>query len=152
MATFTGTRASKVFTPMGGGYVCAAYGSIAIAANPVAADIYELLSLPAGAVVIGGEMWATDIDSNASETLAFTLGNKANGVEAAAEASLIAQAVLSGDAVTDVITVGKSVRKIELQAGPITFTRETMIQATAKVTAATFAAGTLFARVDYFIP
>lgn len=152
MATFTGTRASKIFVPMGGGYVVAAYGSIAIGTAPVVADIYELLSLPAGAVVIGGEMWATDIDTNATETLAFTLGNSANGVEILADASLIAQAILSGDAVVDVQTVGKSVRKVELSSGPITFTRDTMIRATAKAIAATFTAGTLFARVDYFIP
>lgn len=152
MTTFTGSRASKVFTPVGGGYLCAAYGTIAIAAAPVVADIYQLLSVPAGAVIVGGEMWGTDIDSNATETLAFVLGNAANGAEAAAEASLIAQAILSGDAVVDVITVGKSVRKVELQNGPITFTMDTIIQATAKAVAATFAAGTLFARVDYFIP
>jgi hypothetical protein len=152
MATFTGTRASKIFWPIGGGTVAVAFGSIAITAAPAVNDIYQLCSLPAGAVVIDGKMWATQIDTNASKTLSVGLGWAANGVDAAAPAGLITTSVLTGNIVADVNPAVKSQRNVELASGALPFARDTQIQAQCNAVAATFAAGTLYCQVLYYVP
>ena len=48
------------------------------AANPTAADIVQCLWLPAGAKVVGGFIYATDLDTG-TETLDMDLGWAANG-------------------------------------------------------------------------
>jgi hypothetical protein len=149
MATFTATRAASTFPvakPIGGGTLSAAWGTIEVAANPVAADIYQMCRVPAGAVVVGGWIFGDDLDTNATETLDLDvadpdgLGNlgvfttdTVAGIKPEAGYSF----PLGGVLITD---------------GPKTFAAETVIQVTTVATAATFAAGTLSVVVYYLNP
>lgn len=86
MATFTATRAAAafpVFKPVGAGVLGCAYGTIEVAANPVADDVYQMCRIPKGAIVVGGRIYSDDLDTNATETLDLDVGWAANGVEAA---------------------------------------------------------------------
>lgn len=152
--TTTGTRAASgfpSFTPNGSGYLCAAYGTAAISSNVVVNDIWKLCKLPAGAVVLGGAFWASDMDTG-TETLDLDVGWADNGSEAADPDGLCNSGVLSGDAITDFEAAGVNYRPFPLTAGPITFTRETVIQVQANAVAATFASGTISVVVYYVVP
>lgn len=158
MATFTATRAASTmepFQPVGSGLLCAAYGTIEVAANPVAADIYEMCRIPAGAVVVGGRIYSDDLDTNATETLDLDVGWAANGTEAADSDGFGNLGVMTTDTVAGIKPEsgynfafgGKLVTD-----GPQTFTNETVITVTCVATAATFAAGTLSVVVHYIVP
>lgn len=153
MATVTGTRAAStfpVYQPTGAGILCAAYGSYSVASNPADGDIWQLCKIPAGAVVVGGYFWASDMDTG-TETLDIDVGWAANGNEAADPDGLVNAGVLTGDAITG-LTAGGNVRPFDMSAGPLTFTAETTIQAEANAAAATFAAGTIYVVVHYVVP
>jgi hypothetical protein len=155
MATYTGTRAASgfpVFTPNGSGLLCAAYGSYALSANVSGGDIFKLCKLPKGAVVVGGAFWTTDLDTNATETFDMDVGWADNGAEAASSNGFVNSGVMAGDAVTDLIAAGNNHRPFPMSSGPLTFTRETTVQAQAVAAAATFASGTIFVVVYYVVP
>ena len=66
MTTFTGPRAGAGIVPVDIGTGFATFGIpgwIDVAANPVAADIYELCWVPAGFVCTGGFVMASDLDT-----------------------------------------------------------------------------------------
>jgi hypothetical protein len=154
MATTTGTRAAAgfpEFTPNGSGYLCAAYGHAAITSNPSAADIFKLCKIPGGAVVLGGYFWTSDIDTG-TEALDIDVGWADNGAEVADPDGLVNSGVLAGDAVTDVLAAGANLRAFPMTAGPLTFTRNTTIQAVFNAPANAFAAGTIFVVVQYVVP
>ena len=167
--TLTGARAQKKVMPAGHGYGSALYvchGSYNIAANVEANDIFELCWTPANFLCLGGQWVTADLDTG-TEALVMDLGWAANGggsetykaddgtvytnaASTASAAGLVDSAVLTGDAVTDLIAAGVNYRPI-LLARPLLFTRPTLIQVTANVAAATFAAGwttaTLYGRI-----
>lgn len=157
MATFTAARAASTFpvTAVTGGVLNVAWGTIEVAANPVAADIYEMCRIPAGAVVVGGRIWSDDLDTNATETLDLDIGWLANGVESADPDGFGNLGVFTTDTVAGVkpesgynFAFGGKL----ITDGPQSFTNETVIAVTTVATAATFAAGTLSVRVDYYVP
>lgn len=161
MATFTATKAVKGNPTAGvgdGGSIKIAYGTIDVAANPVADDIYEMCRLPAGATIVGG-FWRGDrLDTNATETLDLDLGWAANGGSGTYDAldadGLGNFGVLTGDAfalgnVANVVSYNYPLNGL-LNTGVFpTFTRETVIQFTCIATAATFAAGTISVFIMY---
>lgn len=152
--TLTGTRAAAdfpVYQPSGNGNLAVAYGSYAVAANVEDGDIFELCRLPAGAVVLGGQFWSSDMDTG-TEALDIDIGWAANGVEVADPDGFVNAGILSGDAVTDLIPAGANLRLFNMSAGPLSFSAETVVQAEANVAAAAFAAGTIYVRVDYIVP
>lgn len=153
--TLTATRAAStfpVYKPQGAGALAVAYGSYSIAAAVEDGDIWELCKLPAGAVVVGGEFWTSDMDTG-SETLEIDVGYAANGVESASVAAFVNSGVLSGDVDTDLLyPAGVNFRKFNMAAGPITLSAETTVQAECIAIAATFTAGTIYVRVDYVVP
>lgn len=158
MATFTAARAASTFQvskPAVGGVMCVAQGSIAVAANPVAADIYELCRVPAGAVVVGGYLYSGDLDTNATETLDIDIGWSANGVEVADPDGFGNLGVMGTDTVAG-IKVENGYQYpfggVLITSGPQAFSAETVIVATCVATAATFAAGTLSVVVYYYVP
>ncbi len=156
MATTTGARAASTFpayTGAGGGNLCAAYGYHDFAANPSAADIIELCRLPAGAIVLGGWYRAEDIDTNATETLDIDVGYAANGDVAADPDAFGNFGVQNGDAVTNYLPEGGTLMPLNgvLANGPLSLTRETVVQATVNAVAATFAAGTITVVVLYVV-
>lgn len=157
MATFTATRAAATFpvTAQTGGVLNVAWGTIEVAANPVAADIYEMCRIPAGAVVVGGYIYSDDLDTNATETLDLDIGWLANGVEAL-DADGFGNLGVQG---TDTVAGIKPEAGYQypfggllITDGPKSFTNETVIAVTCVATAATFAAGTLSLVVFYYVP
>lgn len=158
MATSTATRAAStfpVFQATGSGILCCAYGTIEVTANPTAADVFNMCKIPAGAVVVGGQVFSDDLDTNATETLDLDVGWAANGTEAADSDGFGNLGVMGTDTVAGIKPEagynyqfgGKLITD-----GPQTFTAQTTITVTCVATAATFAAGTLSVVVYYVVP
>ena len=158
MATFTATRAASTFPvakPIGAGTLACAWGSIEVTANPVAADVYQLCRVPAGAVVVGGYIFGDDLDTNATETLDLDIGWAANGTEAADPDGFGNLGVMGTDTVAGIKPesgYNYPFGGVLITTGPQAFTQETIIQVTCVATAATFAAGTLGCVVYYLNP
>ena len=152
--TLTGDRAAAgvaVYRPNGSGALAVAYGSYAIAATVEDGDIFELCKLPAGAVVVGGALYAGDLDTG-TEVLDIDLGWAANGEEDADPDGFVNSGVLTGDAITDLLAAGSNYRPFPMTSGVISFTNETTVQAEANVPSNVFAAGTITAVVYYVVP
>lgn len=161
MTTFIATKAIKGVPTAGvgdGGSLKIAYGTIDVAVNPVAADIYQMCRLPAGATIVGGFFRGDDLDTNATETLDLDLGWAANGgsgtydgIDADGLGNL---GVLTGDAfatgnLSNVVAYNFPLNGL-LNTGVFpTFTKETVIQLTAVAACATFAAGSLSVCIFY---
>lgn len=156
MATLTGTRAAAdfpVFQPGGTGYLCAAYGSYTLTANPTAADILKACKVPAGAVVLGGWLRAQDIDTGTG-VLDMDVGWAANGVEAADPDGFGNFGALNGTAVTNYLPEGGILLPLHgtLAVGPVSFTNETTIQIVFNVAANAGGTGTVTVVVHYVVP
>lgn len=78
-----------------------AWGFYNVASAPSAADIINICKLPAGATVIGGFIQASDLDTNATETLDIDVGWAANGTDSADPDGFGNFGVLTGDAVAE---------------------------------------------------
>lgn len=163
MTTFTALRAAStfpVFKAHGAGLGQKAYGSIAIAVNPVAGDLYPLCRVPAGAVILGGRLIGADLDTNVTETLDMDLGWAANGGSGTYDAldadGLGNFGVWVGDAFAGGNTFGVAGNGFDL-AGILatgifpSFTKPTLIQLTCVATAATFTAGSVSVVLDYVV-
>ena len=157
MATFTAARAAAdfaVFSSHESGLACVAMGTINVAANPAASDVYPMCKVPAGATVTGGTFTVADIDTNATETLDLNVGWLVNADESADDDGFGNFGVLNGDAVTNYKPEVGSILPLGgviITAGPKTFTAETTIAVTAVATAATFTAGQMTLVVNYFV-
>lgn len=158
MATNIAARAAAtfpVFKGLGSGALCVAWGTIEVAANPVANDVFQMCRIPKGAVVVGGIVTSDDLDTNATETLDLDVGWAANGVEAADPDGFGNLGVLGTDTVAgakpeagyNFLLGGKLITD-----GPQAFSAETVVTVTCVATAATFAAGTLSVVVFYTVP
>ena len=159
--TLTGARAAATFPafkPTGSGLLCAAYGTYEVPAAVEAGDIFELCKVPAGAVVLGGHVYADDLDTG-TEALDIDIGWAANGGSGTYDAvdtdGLGNLGLWSGDVVTDVkpevgihYVLGGNLLNGDFPA----FTRETTIQAYVNVAAGTFTAGALSVVVFYVVP
>lgn len=158
MATFTAARAAATFPVAGAGPaqdLKVAWGTIEVAANPVANDVYEMCRIPKGAVVVGGRILSDDLDTNATETLDLDVGWLANGTEAADPDGFGNLGVLGTDTVAGVKPEGGYNYAFGgklITDGPQAFSAETVIAVTCVATAATFAAGTLSVVVQYYVP
>lgn len=164
MSTLTATRGLSTFPVAGfagAGLLSAAYGTYAVAANPSAADVIEMCWVPAGAVIVGGWIYAGDIDTNASETLDYDLGWAANGgsgtYDAADSDGLGNLGVMNGDAFANPSISAVTGNIIPVQ-GPFLsdgilpyFTKKTKIQITFVATAATFAAQDISVVIFYIV-
>lgn len=158
MTTFTAARAASTFQvskPAVGGVLCAAWGTIAVAANPVAADFYEMCRVPAGAVVVGGQLFSADLDTNATETLDLDIGWEDNGVDGANLLGFGDLGVMGTDTVAGIkAEAGYNYQfgGVLITTGPQAFTKETVIGVNCIATAATFAAGSMSMVVYYINP
>lgn len=155
MTTFNSTAVAEAAPAFQGpgGVVCAAYGYIDIATNPVAADVYRLCKVPAGATVIGGKVFSGDLDTNATETLDLDFGWESNGSDAADPDGFGNYGVQGTDTVAGVkpeAGYNYDFAGVLQTAGPKTFARETVLTATCIATAATFQAGRL-SMVAYYV-
>lgn len=158
MATFTAARAAAsfpVYKPLGSSNLAVAYGTIEVAANPVAADVYEMCRIPKGAIVVGGRVYSDDLDTNATETLDLDVGWAANGVDAADPDGFGNLGVMGADTVAGIkpeAGYNFPFGGVLASDGPKTFSAETIITVNCVATAATFAAGTLTVVVEYVVP
>jgi hypothetical protein len=156
MATFSAARLSRPpFQAHESGLLCRAYGTIEIAANPIAADVYQFCKVPGGATVTGGWIMGDDLDTNVTETLDLDIGWAANADEAANPDGFGNLGVLAGDALAEYKVVAGILLPLQgvlLADGPKTFTAETTIEMVCNVTAATGGTGTLTVMVDYLSP
>lgn len=156
MATFTSDQVASGRTPaniQAAGTVHRVYGAIDIGANPADGDIYQLVTIPAGATVVGGYMRAEDIDTG-TEALDIDLGWAANGVDAADPDGFGNFGVLTGDAVTGIKPEAGTflpLGGVLFSAGPKTFTVKTTIQAEANAAANAGGTGYLWVVVDYVL-
>lgn len=149
MATVTGTRAAStfpVFTPVGAGLLCRAYGHYDFAAEPAAADVLALCKVPAGATILGGFVRMADMDTNATETLDFDVGTSA-------DTDMLGNfGVQTGDALAGYLPEGGILLPLNgllASSGPITVTADTTIQITFVDDPATFGEGNVTLCVDY---
>lgn len=161
--TLTGTRAAAAFPafkPTGSGLLCAAYGTYEVPAAVEAGDIFELCKVPAGAVILGGHVYADDLDTG-TEALDIDIGWADNGGDGTYDGvdtdglGNVGPAVWTGDAIADVkpevgvhFSLGGQLMNGDFPA----FTRETTIQAYVNVAAGTFTAGALSVVVFYVVP
>ncbi len=156
--TLTTTRAAStfpVFKASGAGDLCCAYGTYEIAANVEDGDIFEMCRLPAGAVVVGGTIYADDLDAHATETLDMDIGWAANGSDIADPDGFGNLGVWTGDLTVDVKPVVGNMFPLQgvlLSGGPKTFVNETIIQIEVNAAAATGGTGTLSVVVYYVNP
>lgn len=172
MATFTGKQITGAPAKHNfAGLVHSAVGMIDVAANPADNDIYKLVTLPAGALVIDAEFWIADLDTG-TEALVIDFGWAANGGSTETYTSgdgtvytnafgtatpdgFVDGPVLTGDATTDqpVIAAGAGsyLRSGAFTTGFKYASRETTVQAEANIAANAFTAGKISCRVDYVI-
>jgi hypothetical protein len=144
MATYEATRSlavAPVYKGAGRGEQCVAWGTINLTVALVINDLVNFCRIPAGATVFDGTLIGADIDTGTG-VFEFDIGNTANGVEAASATSLLDSGALNGTAIVNYYNVaGFRIPFNQIAAaGPITFTRETLIQG--KVTVAPNAGGT----------
>ncbi len=151
--TLTSTQAGAdypVFQSHVRGAVMAAYGTYAAAANVEDGDIFELCKVPKNCVVIGGRLYAGDLDTG-TEALDMDLGWAGNGEDAADVDGFGNFGVWSGDVDGTKPEVGNSFPfgGVLMTAGPKAFAAETTIQVEANVAANTWANGTISCVVYY---
>jgi hypothetical protein len=144
MATFTAARAAATFPvakTVGGGVLHASWGTIEVLANPTPGDVYEMCRVPAGAVIVGGQILSEDMDVNAAETLNLSVGWAANGVDAANSTGLSNFGVASVDTVAGIKQepgYNYQLGGVLILDGPKTLAAETVITITCIATALTF--------------
>jgi hypothetical protein len=164
MATLTATQAADgypVFKATGAGVKCSAYGTYSLTANPTAADVLKMCKIPAGAVILGGHLYAADLDTNATETLDMDVGMAANGGSGTydvADPDMLGNfGVFTGDAfaagnVSNVTGVSYPLAGLLATGVLPAVTKETTIQIVFNANCATFAAGSISLVVDYIVP
>lgn len=140
-------------------------------------DIRKVVRLPARCVVVGGELWAGDLDTG-SETLDIDFGWADNGggsetyvkrLEGASRASpnlwtytnmqagaadsdgFFNSGVWTGAGVTNVFAAGNNWRPFPMIAGPVYFSRETELQFLVNAPSATPADKEAWVYVRYFM-
>ncbi len=152
MATLTAARAASTFPVAGAsqaGDVKVAWGTYQLAANPTIADIIQMCRVPAGATVIDGRIYGSDIDTG-TETLDMDFGWQANGDEVADPDGFGNFGILSGDAIDgNEVGIDRKLGGVLLSAGPKTFTRETILAFTVNAAAAAGGTGRITAIVYY---
>ena len=159
MATLSASQASST-KPVpkfpAAGVLHTVYGKYTLTANPSANDVIEFCRLPAGAVVVGGWFRGEDIDTG-TETLDIDIGWAANGgsgtYDAADSDGFGNFGVLDGDAVSQIKPEVSILYQLNgvLKSGPVTFTRETVIQGLVNAAANAGGTGVLWVRIEYLV-
>jgi hypothetical protein len=156
MATTTNARATSTFPAHtgGAGRKMVAWGYQAWTAEQAAADIWVACKVPAGAIVIGGHLLCSDMDTDGSETLDIDVGYAANGAVAADPDAFGNFGVQTGDVSVHLPVAGiwLPFSGVLTTTGPVTLTRDTDIIVTFIDDAATFTAGATLLVVDYVCP
>lgn len=125
------------------GNAVAITGTVALAANPTAADVIRICRIPAGTKVNRITLANSDMDTNVSPTFVFGLGY-APVVSGDGPTASAAYFQAAGDTSLQAANAGKVYRNF----ADITFEKDVYLTATVGTAAATFAAGTIYVTVD----
>ncbi len=173
MATTTAARAGFLKPTSATGWASdmkRAWGVITVSTSSVTGDVFQMVKLPKGAVVIGGALKGDKLDSatSGSGALAINIGfDKAvqllytgTSVSSASTSNALASAwTLGGSGDTAAVTGYKpdaGVRNIPLGSllltdGPMLTTDETMVSVIVTATATAVVTGELILEVDYYM-
>lgn len=119
-----------------------------IGTNPAANDTFTLFKLPAGAVVLGGKVRGSQIDTATTPTFDLDIGTSATADKFGNLGVLQATAVAGIKAETSYLYELNG----QLKNGPITLTAETWIVAKVIASATTFTTGYISVQMDYLVP
>lgn len=119
-----------------------AQGTVALASNPVAADVIRVLRIPAGTRVSALMLGNTDMDTNGTPTVVFGIGYTPV-VAADGPAASAAYFQAAGDTSFQAANAGKLYHNF----APITFDKDVYLTMTVGTASATFAAGTAYMTV-----
>jgi hypothetical protein len=120
------------------GDAVAVQGSVALAANPTAADVIRVMRIPAGTRVSALMVGNGDLDSNGAPTLVVGIGYApCDGSSPAASAAYFQAA---GDTVLQAANAGKLYHNF----APVTFEKDVWLTMTVGTASATFAAGSIY--------
>ena len=151
-----GTNGAAVYGQGTAGSLKVCRATYEIAANVEDGDIFVMCKVPAGATIVGGMLYADDLDTNATETLDMDIGWAANGgsgtYDSADPDGLGNLGVWEGDTVANhAVEVGNVFHLTGVMSdGDLpTFTKTTKIQVEANAVSATFAAGAMSVMVYY---
>lgn len=157
MASLKGARSLTTFPVggyAGGGVLNSAFGLYNFASAASNADTVDLLRLPAGALVVGGEFRGDDIDTG-TEALDIDIGWTANGgtgVGATADPDGFGNfGTIDGDAVAQHKPEASILYHLNgtLKSGPVYFDAETLIQAVVNTAANAGGTGKIWVRIDF---
>lgn len=168
--TLTATQAGSKVVPQGTGYagtLRAAWGKYTITTAALEdGDIFEMCKLPPNSLVVGGCFYCGDLDSG-TETVDIDVGWAANVGDAtyvdqngttwsnsgasASAAGFVNSGVLTGDAITDLMAAGGSMRPFPMVSGPLFFSGKTTVQLEVNATQATAVAGVATVVVYYVL-
>lgn len=131
MATLTSSKAAAGVTrrELLNGGVNAVTATYTVSSNPTAGDIIQMVKVPRGATVLDVTLTATDMDTNGTPTVAYTVGDTGDA-----------------DRFITTSTVGQTggVARMNAATGAnYRYTSDTTIDITVGTASATFAAGTL---------
>jgi hypothetical protein len=159
MTEYTATRAAAT-KPVAGGSAPAQtkrtqYGTIEVTANPAPGDVFNLVRLPKGAVILGGRVLGDKLDSigTGSALLDMDIGiNDGGTVDTDALGNF---GVWNGAAVAGIkpeAGYNMPLGGLLMQSGPVSTSYEALVQATVVASALAFSSGTLSIEVDYYVP
>lgn len=133
-ATLNDNRYMQAF-----GNAVVAVGTVALAANPTAADVIRVMKIPAGTRVSALMLGNSDMDTNGAPGFVFGIGYApvVSGDGPTASAAYFAAA---GDTSFQAANAGKLYHNF----APITFEKDVYLTMTVGTAAATFAAGTAY--------
>ena len=155
MATTTATTAAASYPASGHGFAGSkktARGSVTITAGPTAADVYEMLRLPKGAIVTGGRFFGKSLEvSTSGAALDIDVGTAAD-TDRFGNFGVLSPAAVAG--VKPEVGYNYPLGGTLLSEGFQTMTAETVVQLTvvASVTLFTTGGGALNLEVDYVMP
>lgn len=102
-------------------------------------DVINLFYLPKGAVIVGANLAATDMDTNGTPTLKFDVGDSGSNAR-----------IFSASTVGQAGTLNATNNMVST-ALLYKFTADTLISAYVNTVSATGAAGTLYCTISYFV-
>lgn len=139
MANIDSTTLNKNDFMQAYGNAVVADGTIALTANPTAADVLRIMKIPAGTKVNALILANGDLDSHGTPTLVVGLGY-APVVSGDGPAASAAYFQAAGDTVLQAANAGK----VYANFAPITFDKDVYLTATVGTASATFAAGSIY--------
>lgn len=153
MATTTGSRAGTTFpsTQPYSGAPAVAWGSASVASAPSVNDKFELCKIPYGAVVVGGSLYSSDMDTNGTPLLTGDIGYKLDD-GTFVEAALGTGYALGVGGGNQTVKVAGAAFAGLAQIGTTTTVKGVTVYVRVTAAAATFAAGVVSAAIYYTMP